>query len=350
MARIRRSTVVPVLAATLALIGVSLGSIGAGASESDRLIIGYSLLDLSEGEGRLCQLVEVDWSSGNVTVLPATASSLACVNDLAVAPDGTVHGFDPVYVDEFDLGSDIGSAEVLKVGRFVTFGVNGTPSSIDVDLPQSYTMNNDLFSQFWGIAITENGSIFVTINRLLADVTTCEPGVVIGSLEFESSDGVYDWTSCLFSLDPSTGQLTLVGPSAVPGDNLAGLSIGSDGARTILWPLAPRSLSPSDGPDVIWSSVDLSSGATTASGLSYSASNGLFDQLRSLPTLFVLLRDDTSFQFSSGTVDPETGVITRVAPLKIGGEPIRSPDLRPVLGITTRSGPAPAPVVPAFTG
>lgn len=357
MSRIRRSlvAVVPVLVAALALVGVSSSSINASAAETDRPLTGYSLVDLTPPYGLLCQLAEIDWSSGSVTVLPAGASSLACVNDLAVAPDGTVHGFDPIFADEFDPTSDIGSAvisEVTTVGRFVTFSPDGTPSSIDVDLPQSYTINHDLVSQFWGIAIAENGTIFVAINRLWAQVTTCEPGVLVGSLEYETSDGDYDWTSCLFTLDPATGDLTLVGPSTMPGDDLAGLSVGSEGAHSLLFPLTPLSVSPSVPTDAVWSSIDLNSGAVTASGLSYSLSDGLFDQLRFLPTLYVLLRDDTSGDFSSGTVDPETGVITQVASLRIGSDPVGSTTLRPVLGITggSRPAPSPEPVVPAFTG
>lgn len=357
MSRIRRSlvAVVPILVAALVLVGVSLGPIRAGATETDHPITGYTLVDLTPPYGLLCQLAEIDWSSGMVTVLPATASNLTCVNDLAVAPDGTVHGFDPIFADEFDPTSEIGSAvisEATTVGRFVTFDSEGTPSSIDVDLPQSYTMNHDLLSQFWGIAIAEDGSIFVTINRLWAQVTTCEPGVLVGSLEFETSDGDYDWTSCLFTLDPSTGGLTLVGPSNMPGDDLAGLSIGSEGARSLLLPFTPLSVSPSIPSEFVWSSVDLNSGAATASGLTYSVTDGMFDQLRFLPDLFVLLRDDTSGEFSSGMVNPQTGIITEVAPLMIGSSPIASTGLRPVLGITggSRPTPPPEPVVPAFTG
>jgi hypothetical protein len=136
-----------------------------------------------------CQLATVDVSTGHVAVLPAGASADACVDDLAVAPDGTVYGLRDVNVMSpalatlvvFDPASGAVTATHLFTGTFT----------------QSFTAHG-------GIAVDRIGNLF-------ASFTTDEPGC---------SDLTDTAIVCLYRVDPATGAATLVGNAGAQFDEV----------------------------------------------------------------------------------------------------------------------------------
>jgi len=214
MRRSTRTSVAMAAAALVLLTTVALGALRdttpAGAAADDRPVTGYTLLREGADVEMVCRLVSIDWASGEITELPAIESTTACARDLAVAPDGTVHGIDPNLYSEPGVAGDVCPIAVETIGHFITYSADGTPTAIDMHLPQPYEMDFDLYGQFWGVAIAEDGTIFIALNDLWARVTTCAPGPVFTALDHSTADGAFDWTSCLFTLDPDTGDLTLV--------------------------------------------------------------------------------------------------------------------------------------------
>ena len=308
-----------VLLATVA-VGALRGSDPASAAADDRPVTGYTLLREGADVEMVCRLVSIDWASGEITELPAIESTTASARDLAVAPDGTVHGIDPYLYSEPGVAGDVSPIAVETISHFITYSADGTPTAIDMHLPQPYEMDFDLYGQFWGVAIAEDGTIFITLNDLWARVTTCAPGPVFTALDHSTADGAFDWTSCLFTLDPDTGDLTLVGPSTWPQNTLVALSIGSDGARSLLYSVAPADVEPSPVASFVWSSVDLGTGEVLPSGAEYSPINGLYDQLRTRPEIYAITRADFGAMWVTSTVDPTTGAITPIAPISLDGE------------------------------
>jgi len=300
-------------------------------------VIGYTLgADQAQTN---CELLTIDWSTGFTTDLPAAPSPDACVVDLAVAPDGTVHGLgsvpsqpQPTTSGPSALATCAATSQFCgnPLARFVTFAPDGTATSIEIGTSNFYLMDENPLALFRGLAIDSVGTIFVLLSGLMVDVRNCQPALAPGSAsETSVMDGQEDWSSCLFTLDPGTGVLTLVGPSRLPATLTAGLSIGVDGAWTLSLPgFGVGSTDPAAFVDFYWSRVNLLTGEVTPSGAAYSSSNGFFDQLRSSSGILALVGGPTS-GYDTGDVDPSNGQIT------------------PIIDLNTRR---PEPVTPTYTG
>jgi hypothetical protein len=92
MRRVQRVFGVCALAALVGTAFVTIGSSPAAGAP-----VGYTVL--LEG-GNECRLATVDLASGLTTPLPGGGTSSECVNDLTLAPDGTVYGIQEVEIDE----------------------------------------------------------------------------------------------------------------------------------------------------------------------------------------------------------------------------------------------------------
>jgi len=306
--------------------------------DAEQPVIGYTLATPDSQE--TCELLRIDWVTGLTVDLPSTPTADACVTDLAVAPDGTVYGIKAIAPPE-PVGVTCASSFCgPPLARLVTFAADGTATSIEIGpATLNYEFSLDLLGVFRGVAVDSAGVIHVTINNLWVDVTDCSPAPspVPGSTSGASpavtvADGIYDWSACLFTVDPTTGDMTLVGPSKLPGNFLAGLSIGSEGGRTLAFLIAPSSVAPSSIDAAYWGAVDLATGEVTPTGSTYPTSNGMFDQLRSQSIIYALVEDPATGTYRTATVDPLTGAIISIN------------DLR------TELPPRPEPVAPAFTG
>lgn len=313
--------------AVMPVVGLTAGP------DADHPVIGYTLLSYDGQE--TCELATIDWMSGLVTDLASTPTTEACVTDLAVAPDGTIYGIKAFELFGAGGPSCVASLCTTPLARLVTFAPDGTASDIEIAAPAEYPFTTESLNGFRGIAVDDDGVVHVIVNGLWVDITDCSPGPVDGSVTGTSpADGRYDWTACLFTVDPTTGVMTPIGPSRWPGNYLAGFSIGDEEAWTLMFAVSPLDATPSDGPAIYWSSVDLDTGEVTPIGSTYSPENGLFDQLRSGATIFALITDPVTEEYVTGIVDPLTGVRTPIAPLVA--------ELPPK--------PEPEPVTPAFTG
>jgi hypothetical protein len=159
------------LAATTLTAGVGVVAMGGaptGAAETS----GYTIVAIGE-EG--CQLSTIDLTSGAVAPIGATAQD-SCVNDLAVAPDGTVYG----------VNGPKNLALTVDLIRFDTS--TGAPTNLG-PLTGSFT---DSFVSDGGITFAADGTMYVNMGT---DETGCD-----------------DVAICLYRVDPATLTSTLVGP------------------------------------------------------------------------------------------------------------------------------------------
>lgn len=308
--------------------------------DAEHPIIGYTLA--SSDSQATCELLRIDWATGLTTDLPSTPTAEACVTDLAVAPDGTVYGIAPVASP---LPTALACASVGPVdlcgrplARLVTFAADGTPTSMEIGPSLTYDFDAESLAGFRGVAVDNDGVVFVIVNGLWVDVTTClpepltvTPPAAVGA-STSIADGIIDWSACLFTVDPATGEMTLVGPSTLPGNVLAALSIGADGGRTLALLLTPDAVGPSSGPSFYWGAVNLGTGAVDPTGSVYENTNGLFDQLRSGSLIYALVEDAVTGGYRTALVDPATGAIT------------------PLTDLVTELPPRPEPARPTFTG
>jgi len=299
--------------------------------DAEHPVLAYSLLTADGNE--TCELITIDWMTGLVTDLPSIASAEACVTDLAVAPDGTVYGIRPNELFGAGEVSCVSDPCTTPLARLVTFADDGTPTSIDIFPSLEYPFRTEYLGLFRGIAVDDDGVIHVIVNQMWVDVTDCSPAPVELSLLTEDvADETYDWSACLFSVDPTSGAMTLVGPSRMSGDVLAGFSIGSEGAWTLMFAVSPLDVEPVTAPEAYWSLIDPASGEVTPIGPTYSTDNGQFDQLRSGTTVYALVADPVTEQYVTAIVDPLTGAIT------------------PIAALVTELPPTPEPLGPVFTG
>ena len=300
--------------------------------DADHPVIGYTLA--SNDSQSTCELLRIDWATGLTTDLPSTPTADACVTDLAVAPDGTVYGIKaPAPIPPTSI-TCVTTFCGTTLARLVTFAADGTATITEIGSASTYTFGSSFLGSFYrGIAVDSSGVIHVMINDLWVDVTTCAPGPAPGSVPGSSvADGIHDGSACLFTVDPSSGEMTLVGPSRLPSDVLAGLSIGVDGGRTLSFLLTPEAVGPSSVDVAYWGTVNLGSGEVSPSGTTYPVNNGLFDQLRSGSLIYALVEDPATGGYRTALIDPTTGAIT------------------PLTDLVTDLPPRPDPVGPAFTG
>jgi hypothetical protein len=174
--RIRRTI------AALAIAGLTAGAVVAlgGSSAPGASSIGYTTI--LEG-GNECRLATVDLATGVVTGLPGGGTSDSCVDDLAVAPDGTVYGITDVEDDGLSA-------------NLVTFNpVTGAVTNVQ-PFSGSFT---ESFTAHGGLAFDRAGVLY-------ASFTTDEAGC---------SDLQQTAISCLYRVDPATAAATLVGNAGI---------------------------------------------------------------------------------------------------------------------------------------
>jgi hypothetical protein len=177
-----RRFVATVVVAGLASVALVAASAPGGAAGP----LGYVTV---RGDG--CQLATVDASTGHVAVLPAAASSEACVDDLAVAPDGSVYGL-------IDFPDQNGTNATL-----VHF--DQTSGAVTSTVPFSGSFTNS-FTAHGGIAFDAAGTMYATFVTNEAGCSTFgnqgDPGPIV----------------CLYRIDPATAAATLVGPAGSADD------------------------------------------------------------------------------------------------------------------------------------
>ncbi len=170
--RTRRSIVAGL--GVMALVGATLFVTASPAAPAGPPIVGYTVI-ASDG----CTLATIDLSTGDVTALGAGFTGLACVDDLAVAPDGTVYG-----ITNFFNG--------LLIAHLVRFDADGTP----VDL-------GPFTGDFTESELDEGGIAFGPGNQLFVHMQTDEG---IGECDGNNDD------ACLYGVDVDTLVATLIGP------------------------------------------------------------------------------------------------------------------------------------------
>ena len=163
--------------AVLVALGLSVGVLAVTTTPATAAPIAYTTL-ITDG----CQLATVDLATGAITPLPAGPSGAACVDDLAVAPDGTVYGIS-------DFIDDNNSATLVTFNP--TTGAPVTTVAFTGSFTQSFTAHG-------GIAVDGTGVMY-------ASFTTNEAGC--------SDFGNTIVMACLYRIDPTTAAATLIGPS-----------------------------------------------------------------------------------------------------------------------------------------
>ncbi len=289
----------------------------AGAAEPPE-VRGYVLL--SDDGGATCELATVDWATGAVTDLPAAASADACATDLAVAPDGTVHGI----ASRANIVTAIEPAAVgPAVGELLTYGEDGAPTRSDIALAADYSFSPWVSTLLAGLAIGADGTVYMLVNGL--DAVTADCSVMTNDSVPQAAtpaNGVIYWwgVPCLFELDTSTGLLTLVGSTGYEDGVTLLLTIGSDTMRTMSGTYefgdqaVPSEMRPSVALPLYWSTVAATNGSLVESDTIVRDATSGFDALRSGTTVYTIDVSDPDAP-ATGTVDPATGVVTRLAAL-----------------------------------
>lgn len=126
-----------------------------------------------------CQLATVDLTTGVVTPLSAGPTGNACVDDLAVAPNGTVYGLRDIP----DSGM---SANLVTFDPTTGAVTSATPFS------GSFTQS---FTAHGGITVDKNGVVYASF---VTNQTGC-------------SDLIETAVVCLYRVDPATAAATLIG-------------------------------------------------------------------------------------------------------------------------------------------
>lgn len=289
----------------------------AGAADPPE-VRGYVLL--SDDGGATCELATVDWATGAVTDLPAAASADACATDLAVAPDGTVHGIAPAQGAEDE---SLPAASTPTLGELLTYSEGGSPTRTPVSLPTGFDLcpaPNPLA----GLAIDADGAVLVMVNGVITSAETCiVPPYLVGEQSTAPANGViytYWGVPHLFEFDVATRQLTSVGSTGFDAGAVNLLSIGSDTMRTTSAenpsvPVStPSALQPAITITYHWSTVAATNGSLVESDTIVRDATSGFDALRSGTTVYTIDVSDPDAP-ATGTVDPATGVVTRLAAL-----------------------------------
>ena len=141
---------------------------------------------VTQGDGG-CELQQIDLTTGVLTDLPAAASDAACAVDLAVAPNGVVHGIAGGEIDDPQL---------------VTYAADGTPTLTPITVAGA----DNVWMATGGIAVSAAGTVYV---HLVVSMPGCDTGttpVTSAGTPLYEGDSV-----CLFTVDAGTGAATLIG-------------------------------------------------------------------------------------------------------------------------------------------
>ena len=193
-----RRMLVVIAASMLMIAGLPAGAVSAQEPPAPPVdALGFTVIQRDGEIG--CDLARLDTITGEVVDLPADASVVACVVDLAVHPDGTVWGLSS---DSFDV-CDIGPGICAR-----------TPSGDSIEISQSV-------EQVTVVAFGADGSP----GEPLALVHPAEGGgepesvtSLIGGLTFDAEGEAYVMAqcagisdNCFHSVDLTSGELTPIG-------------------------------------------------------------------------------------------------------------------------------------------
>jgi hypothetical protein len=107
------------LLATLATLTVAtVGLIGLTQAPAVAAPTGFTVLAIGDGS---CKLASIDVGTGVTTPIAASGSATACVNDLALAPDGTLYGLEQSGPDVVLVRFDVSTGAATVVGPITTF-------------------------------------------------------------------------------------------------------------------------------------------------------------------------------------------------------------------------------------
>jgi hypothetical protein len=169
--RVRKLLAVLAVTTLTAGVGVvAMGGAPTGAAESQ----GYTIV-WDTGQG--CSLGTIDLATAEVNALPASSLN-SCVDDLAVAPDGTVYGL---------LGDSVATALGVDLVKFDT--ATGAATNL-----------GSLTGNFTDSAVASGGIAFGADDTMLVHMVTDEPGC-----DFSEP--------CLYRVDPTTLAATFIGGS-----------------------------------------------------------------------------------------------------------------------------------------
>ncbi|MCD9624009.1 hypothetical protein [Rhabdothermincola salaria] len=195
-------------AAAAVLAAATLFSASPVSSQDSGPAMGYTLLTQG-GEVRDCRLATIDLTTAEVNALPAAFSGNACVNDLAVAPDGTVWGIREgrrLALADASFAPQAESPLSLVAFDPTTGAVTNT---VTIDIPGP---DGNAFLPEGGLAITPDGTVWA-----LFAADACDDGN----------------QNCLWTIDPSTGSATLVGETGTLEEEMFGLAACSAGVVTL---------------------------------------------------------------------------------------------------------------------
>lgn len=228
----------------LCLVGASLlglvGATPAGASPT-----GIVLMRVTQNiGGGTCQLGSVDLATGVVTPLPHVANDV-CLSDLAYSPDGRLFG----------LANNVGQ----PAGPVHLFQLDPTNGQVTADLGQVGTFNAFANPNDAGLAFDASGAVFIA---MIGQDPACSGN-----------------SSCLYRASLSNvAAAQFVG--AAPANNfLENLAISCPGAAFTIQGqespmVAPGNVTTKDvGPNAILEARNLSTGAITAVGAGFGATN-----------------------------------------------------------------------------
>ena len=221
------------LAAAALVLGAVVISAGPASSAAPSATWAWTLTNV---EGA-CALAKVDLTTAAVTELAGPASAEGCVEDLAAGPDGSVWGIAAEEPDLQPLGFNAPQAtSPVRLVRFSTT-TGAAVSSVQVDVPGG---GSDTWLAHGGIAITSDGTVWI---QIVDDA--CDSGNSV----------------CLYTVNPTTGAATEVGPSTLDTTYLDGLAICGAGPVTLIEPDGGPTAQPQAYPPLYVGSVSASTGS-----------------------------------------------------------------------------------------
>ena len=335
-------SLVPVVALVLgaAAIVLPFGSTSSAVATAEPVpTTGYTVID--DGSGS-CDLYTIDLATGVLTNLPAPSSNAACVNDLAVAPNGTVYG---VAGTRFFSSTSVAPAyDSVGGAELVTFSASGTPSGISLTVAGLPISGISAGS----IAVNAAGVVYV----IAINETTCDPRLNAPN-SYDPSDTLA--FHCLYTVNLTNGELTQIGDGFSPNTPIFGLTSCASSMWTISPGLRPGSIGNQPATlSIPWFAIDPATALATPGGDSTQLLG--YDCVATGNTVYAL--SSSSFGVVSnalqpqiladaylGTVNPQTGVFTPTVTLSNPQAALYS-----FLDFAVAAPPVvPEPVAPIFT-
>jgi len=244
-------------AALLSTVVASTGLVVLGAAPASAAgPIGYTAVFVEGG----CRIATVDIATGATTLLSAPADFETCVNDLAVGPDGSLWGIDRLTTPTTDVEAEL----------------------VQFDPATGAILDSGLFTgNFTSSGIAEGGLAFGADDVMYAHLVTNEDGC----------DNAY---VCLYTVDPTTRAVTLVGNSDQGETEMFFLTADCAGSMLTSEFTADALDEGAPGPDTLATDNPRAASDPPPGWPDVDAQNGLLSQ-------------------QLGHVDPSTGEVTRGA-------------------------------------